>query len=290
MKTANKLIRQAEKWLGLNERDGSFKEIIDLYNSVEPIPRGYRAPYTCEWCAIFVTALGYKTGMSDLIGAECSVPKFMQIFKAKGIWLGANVTPKPGDIVIYDWDTQRDGDHIGIIEQVKGNAVTAIEGNMSERVGRRTFSKGWSRVTGYARPNYERADAVFRLYNLNSGEHFLTVNPVEASHLVDAGWIEEGIAWYSSWAGNNVYRLYNRSAGDHFYTANRKEHDFLVSIGWQSEGVAFCADGNVDVYRLYNPNAMKAGSHHYTVSKEERDYLVTKGWKDEGVGWKTLAK
>ena len=289
MNTANKLIRQAERWLGLNEADGSFRKIIDLYNSVQPIPRGYKAPYTCEWCAITVTALGYATGMKSLVGAECSVPKLMAQYKGMGIWLGADVRPHPGDIVIYDWDSAKDGDHIGIIEKVEGDTVTAIEGNMSERVGRRNYRIGWSCVTGYARPRYDKADAVFRLYNKNTGEHFYTVNPVEASRLVDAGWKDEGIAWYCSNNGVNVYRLYNRSAGDHFYTASRKERDYLVSVGWIGEGVAFYSDGNVDVYRLYNPNA-KAGAHHYTTSQEERDRLVRIGWRDEGIGWKALAK
>lgn len=198
MKTANKLVRQAEKWLGLNEADGSFRQIIDLYNSVEPIPRGYKASYTSEWCAIFVTCLGYKTGMTDLIGAECSVPRFIQIFKEKGIWRGAASDPLPGDIVVYDWDSEKDGDHIGIIERVDGNNVTAIEGNCSEAVRRRNFTKGWSRVTGYARPRYDDANAVFRLYNSRSGDHFYTVDPYEASRAVDSGaYNDEGIGWYA---------------------------------------------------------------------------------------------
>ncbi len=288
MKTANKLVRQAEKWLGLNEADGSFRQIIDLYNSVQPIPRGYKASYTSEWCAIFVTCLGYKTGMTDLIGAECSVPKFMQIFKDKGIWLGASVTPKAGDIVIYDWDSTRDGDHIGIIESVKGNAVTAIEGNMSERVGRRSYSIGWSRVTGYARPKYDSADAVFRVYNPNNGEHFFTTSAVEVDRLVDFGWNDEGIAWYSPSTGDTVYRLYNPNVGDHFYTASASERDLLRSIGWKSEGMAFRAGGDTPVYRLYNPNT-KAGAHMYAASETERDNLVKAGWNYEGVGWKVIS-
>lgn len=287
MKTANKLIRQAEKWLGLNEADGSFKQIIDLYNRTEPIPRGYKASYTSEWCAIFVTCLGYKTGMTDLIGAECSVPKFMAIFKAKGIWLGSTAIPKPGDIVIYDWDSARDGDHIGIIERVDGNNVTAIEGNISERVARRNYTIGWSRVTGYARPKYDNADAVFRLYNPKTGEHLFTANNLEADHLVrDRHWTDEGIGWYSARHGTPVHRLY--SHGEHHYTANISELTQLVALGWSDEGTACYDEGDVPVYRLYNRNASK-GAHHFTTSRVEYQALIKAGWMDEGIGWYTLA-
>lgn len=294
LKTANRIIRQAEKWIGLNEADGSFKRIIDLYNSTYPIPRGYKASYTSEWCAITITALGYATGMSDLVGAECSVPKLMAQYKAKGIWLGPNVTPQPGDIVIYDWDSARDGDHIGIIEKVSGNYVTAIEGNMSGttvngqylgKVGRRTFTKGWSRVTGYARPKYDDANAVFRLYNPKSGDHFFTVNPVEADNANRyGGYNDEGVAFYASKKGSNVYRVYNPSTGEHFYTASASERDTVCRSGWKSEGIAFKASGAVPVYRLYNRK------HMFTVSEGERDSLIRAGWKNEGIGWKTLAK
>jgi hypothetical protein len=29
-------------WVGLNENDGAFKQIIDLYNTLKPLPRGYK--------------------------------------------------------------------------------------------------------------------------------------------------------------------------------------------------------------------------------------------------------
>lgn len=221
--------------------------------------------------------------------AECSVPRFIQIFKNKGIWLGANVTPQPGDIVVYDWDATKDGDHIGIIEQVKGNIVTAIEGNMSGttvngqylgKVGRREFSKGWSRVTGYARPKYEAANAVFRLYNPKSGDHFFTINPVEAYNADTYGaYNDEGIGFYAPKTGKVVYRVYNQFTGEHFYTASASEKNSLCRAGWRSEGTAFLSGGSVPVYRLYN------GKHMFTTSTGERDRLLKAGWKSEGTGW-----
>lgn len=50
------VVEQAQKWLGYNEGDGSFKQIIDIYNADTPLARGYKVKYTDEWCATFVSA------------------------------------------------------------------------------------------------------------------------------------------------------------------------------------------------------------------------------------------
>ncbi len=41
-------------------------------------------------------------------------------------------------------------------------------------------------------------------------------------------------------------------------------------------------DGEVDMYRLYNPNS---GEHFYTSNPAERDMLIGVGWSYEGIGW-----
>ncbi len=50
------VVQQAQQWVGLNENDGSFKPIIDIYNADKPLARGYKVKYTDEWCATFVSA------------------------------------------------------------------------------------------------------------------------------------------------------------------------------------------------------------------------------------------
>jgi hypothetical protein len=57
-----KLVEQAKAWLGKKESDGSFREIIDLYNSHTPLARGYKVKYTDSWCAAFVSAAGVVFG------------------------------------------------------------------------------------------------------------------------------------------------------------------------------------------------------------------------------------
>lgn len=129
--------------------------------------------------------------------------------------------------------------------------------------------------------------AMYRLYNPNSGEHFYTASARERDVLAEAGWKKEGTAWTVPTTGLPVYRLYNANAGDHHYTLSSNERDYLVEQGWKSEGIGWyaLASGGTPVYRLYNPNAVGAGAHHYTISAGERDNLVEQGWKSEGTGW-----
>ena len=79
-KTAESVLDVMRGWLGFSEANGKFKEIIDLYNSVKPLPRGYAVQYSDEWCDTCVSAAGIKAGCSELIGRECGVEEHVKIF------------------------------------------------------------------------------------------------------------------------------------------------------------------------------------------------------------------
>lgn len=158
--TANDVLDVMRSWIGYSEANGKYKSIIDLYNSHKPLARGYAVQYDDEWCDTTVSAAAIKAGAVDLIGTECGVEKHVDIFKQKGIWNeDGTVTPEPGWIIVYNWDdsTQpNDGysDHIGYVESVSGNTITAIEGNKGEAVARRTLKVGNGNIRGYAMPRY----------------------------------------------------------------------------------------------------------------------------------------
>ncbi len=165
-KTAQDVLNVMRGWLGYSEANGKFKQIIDLYNSVKPLPRGYAVKYTDEWCDTTVSAAGIKAGCSELIGRECGCEEHVKIFKQLGIWIeDGTITPKAGDIILYNWDkaTQpNDGysDHIGFVESVSNGQITCIEGNKGETVARRVITVGNGYIRGYARPKYSGAGNV----------------------------------------------------------------------------------------------------------------------------------
>ena len=82
---------------------------------------------------------------------------------------------------------------------------------------------------------------MYRLYNPNSGLHHYTLSGGERDSLVELGWNNEGIAWYTSpnKSDPEVYRLYNKNDGNHHYTVSSYERDSLIDAGWNYEGVAF---------------------------------------------------
>ncbi len=164
-RTAQDYLKVWRQWIGKSESNGGFKEIIDLYNSVKPLPLGYQVKYSDEWCDTTVSAAAIKAGMVDLIGRECGCERHIKIFIGKGIWIedGA-ITPKVGDIILYNWDQAyqpNDGfaDHIGVVESVSAGQITCIEGNKNEMVARRVLSIGNGYIRGFARPVYEAASS-----------------------------------------------------------------------------------------------------------------------------------
>ena len=161
MVKASGLIKQAQQWLGRKESDGSHKLIIDIYNKHKPLPRNYKVKYTDSWCATFISALAIQCQATDIIPKECSCEQMISLFKKKGVWVeNENRTPKPGDIIFYDWQDSGQGDnkgwcdHVGIVEQVSGKTITVIEGNYSDAVKRRRIKVNAKTIRGYATPKY----------------------------------------------------------------------------------------------------------------------------------------
>jgi hypothetical protein len=81
LQVRQKFVKTAESYLGCKESDGSHKKIIDLYNTISPLPRGYKVKYTDAWCATYVSAMGVAAGLQDIILSECSCEKMIQLYK-----------------------------------------------------------------------------------------------------------------------------------------------------------------------------------------------------------------
>lgn len=163
-KYASNVVAMAITLLGKNEKDGSHKEIIDIYNAHKPLARGYKVKYTDAWCATFVSAVAIKLGYTDIIPTECSCNEMIKLFKKLGCFVeNEAITPNPGDIIFYDWDDNGVGDntgssdHTGIVEKVVGGTITVIEGNYSNAVKRRTLKVNGKYIRGYGMPKYDAA-------------------------------------------------------------------------------------------------------------------------------------
>lgn len=160
--TRSEIVKQAQAWVDLKESDGSFKKIIDTYNSHRPLARGYKLQYNDAWCAGTIGALAVSCNATDIIPMEVSCPYMISHAQNMGIWVEAdNHVPAPGDIIMYDWqdsgsgDNRGGSDHVGIVEKVSGNTITVIEGNYSNAVKRRTLQVNGRYIRGYIVPKYD---------------------------------------------------------------------------------------------------------------------------------------
>lgn len=160
------VVNQAKAWLGYNEADGSHRAIIDLYNTQNPRPRGYKVTYTDAWCATFVSAVAVKLGYTRIIPTECSCNYMIKGFQQIGCWVENDAyIPKAGDVVFYDWqdsgigDNVGSSDHVGIVEKCDGKTITVIEGNTSNKVGRRTLAVNGKYIRGFGVPAYTTQSA-----------------------------------------------------------------------------------------------------------------------------------
>ena len=101
-------------------------------------------------------------GYTDIIPVECGCPQMITLAKQMGIWVeDDSYVPKPGDIVLYDWQDSGSGDntgtadHIGIVEKVVGSTETIIEGNYQDSVKRRELAVNGRYIRGYIVPRYQ---------------------------------------------------------------------------------------------------------------------------------------
>ena len=135
-KTRDRVVSEAKKYLGYSEKNGKHKTIIDVYNAHKPLAVGYKVKYTDEWCATFVSAISILCGITDIMPTECSCSRMIALYKKLGCWVeDDSYTPKPGDLVMYDWEDSGRGDnvgapnHVGIVTSVSGSKIVVIEGN-----------------------------------------------------------------------------------------------------------------------------------------------------------------
>ena len=202
MAKASDIIKQAQKWVGKKETDGSFKEIINIYNNHRPLARGYAVkPATDNWCATFVSAVAIVCKATDIMPTECGCERMIELYKKIGCWIeNENRTPNVGELVYYDWqdgknyattDNQGWSDHIGIVEKVEGNKITVIEGNYNEVVARRVLEVNGRYIRGYAVPKYEKEATV-------AAKPTTTTSSASAIKAGDIVSIAKGATYYNS--------------------------------------------------------------------------------------------
>lgn len=164
----NAVVKLINSWVGKKESDGSYKEIIDIYNTLISPPRGIKMQYSWAWCACTWSAVAIKLGYEKIMPLEISCGNLIALAKGLNIWKeNDDYIPKPGDGILYDWDDNGIGDnigwpdHIGIVTYVneKEGYIEVTEGNYSDSIKKRTISINGKYIRGFITPKYDLDDA-----------------------------------------------------------------------------------------------------------------------------------
>ena len=113
------------------------------------------------WCDVFVDwcffkAFGSRAAaeaaqcQTGTLGAAC--PYSADYYRAQGRY---DKTPRAGDQVFF----QQNGAlvHTGIVAEVTASQIITVEGNSSDQVAKRTYSRTSSYIAGYGHPKYDGA-------------------------------------------------------------------------------------------------------------------------------------
>lgn len=164
-KSRQAVVDLARSWEGKKESDGSFKSIIDIYNSYKgQFPRGTKMQYNWAWCACTWSALAIKLGYTSIMPIEISCGFLINAAKKMGCWQeNDGYVAQPGDAILYDWDDSGKGDntawpdHVGVVIETYKDAgyFVVMEGNYNNAVKRRTISINGKYIRGFITPKYE---------------------------------------------------------------------------------------------------------------------------------------
>lgn len=179
-----KVVDLANSWLGKNEADGSYKTIIDIYNSFTgAFPRGTKMSYGWAWCAATWSALAIKLAYTAIMPIEISCYYLIEAAKKMGIWVERDdYVPEPGDAILYDWDDNGKGDnkgnpdHVGTVTYVNKDSgyMVVTEGNYSNAVKKRTIMIDGRFIRGFICPKYTD-DGTVVVTPMETGKSILTV-------------------------------------------------------------------------------------------------------------------
>lgn len=135
---------------------GQRAEVVGIYNSYLPHPRGYKVKYDDMLCATYVSSIFIKLGWTDIVPPECGAPQLFRNMEA----LGRSTTdrtriPDIGDLIFFR-NPNRDISHVGIVVEVKGTQIYYYD--IQSVVARHTCPVGYLYIYGYGLPDYASKD------------------------------------------------------------------------------------------------------------------------------------
>lgn len=155
-----RVVDTAVSFLGIKEGTAEHKELVNIYNSQDKLPRGYQLQEEDPWCAATISVIGIMLDISHIILPEVGCGPMIELYKAQGRWMEADdYVPKPGDIWMADWEAKKgectgEPNHVELVEWCDGKNIGLIGGNSDNQVKRRTICVEYVKTRGFCLPDY----------------------------------------------------------------------------------------------------------------------------------------
>ena len=169
---------------------GQRNQVVDLYNSVRPLPLGYKVKYEDLLCATYVSSIFIKLGWTDIVPPNPRAWQLYEIMAAIDCGVqDKNRVPQIGDLIFFGINNRISGiTHVGIVTEVQ-NGKQIYYYDIQSVVGRHTCPVGYSYIWGYGVPDYASKDL----------EPVPTPDPEPAPHVWAVGdlvTVNPGARWY----------------------------------------------------------------------------------------------
>lgn len=229
--------------INIAHKELGYTEILDEQSE---LGKGYTIygdwyGYGCEcepWCGYFVAWCAHFADVpTDIIPKRENVNGYEDFFIAQGTYYksqsqGGSARPQIGDVLIMDWDTDGEKDHVGFVFAVNSNSLTVIDGNWDNKVDTHDYSLTSAALIGYGRPAYSSSGHIGSLWFKNSTHHWKTCENCntdfnEATHS-SATWITSTTQhWKVCNTCGGKYNVANHSAST--WTNNGTQHWHICS-------------------------------------------------------------
>lgn len=233
------------------------------------------------WCAMFVSYCMNKAGVLPNVVkkfASCSIG--WNWFKSKGQTRNRGYIPQKGDIIFFDWNPEKgDGiDHVGIVNNVNGEYIYALEGNHDDQVNIYKYHINDSKIYGYAVPDY-------------TGEEIIENNPSESytnKPLVYKGKTGEIVKYIQNKLINKGYFLGRTGADGIFgFQTEKAVRQFQIDSNLSADGIIGpltwekLEDPTIVISSSYPGSIIGMGARGENVVKIQKE-LIRRGYNVPG--------
>ena len=157
MTLKDRFIKVAEAFYGCQTGDEQQQMIVELYNQIKPLPRGYKLKAGDPWCAAFVSACSYVVAALDYVLPECGAQEMYYAYP-EGRTARTGKPAERGDLLFYDWNHDGRADHVGIVLENMSGYLEVIEGNFGGACQIRHIKNDDQDIYGTARPFWGESD------------------------------------------------------------------------------------------------------------------------------------